>query len=70
MKVDTIILVGAGAIAAALVFMPKRAAAQASSSSGPLTGRGDGATVWNPQAQALYREQLGRDLASAGDFWV
>ena len=60
------ILVGAGAIALGLVLWPKVARAAARQASGPLTGRGDGATVWSDAASAAYREQLARETAGAG----
>ncbi|TXC66020.1 hypothetical protein FSC37_09175 [Piscinibacter aquaticus] len=70
MKTDTLILAAAGAVALTLVLWPKASRAAAALASGPMLGRGDGATVWNPQAQANYRQQLGRELAGAGDFWI
>ena len=70
MKSTTMILVGAGAIATALVFLPKAARAAASQASGPRVGRGDGATVWNANAQKTFREQLARELSNAGEFWI
>lgn len=68
---DMMILGTAGAIAVALVFWPKAAAAVARmASGGPLVGRGDGSTVYSAARQAAYREQLSRELASQPDFWV
>lgn len=70
MKTDTMILAGAAAVALALVLWPKASRAAATLASGPMFGRGDGASVWNPTTQATYREQLSRELAGAGDFWI
>lgn len=66
MKTDSLFVVTALAIAAGLVFMPRRAAPVASSRGvlQPGVTRTDAASVWTDQATAQYREQLARETGS------
>lgn len=67
---DTALIVGALAIAAGLVLIPKRprAASGAAAATGPRTGAGDATTVWDGAASARYREALSRQ--TAGQDWM
>lgn len=70
MKTDTLILVGAGAIAAALVLAPRAARAAASLATGARVGRGDGASVYSDAQTLAYREQLRRELDGSPGFFI
>lgn len=67
MKTDTMLTVGALAIAAGLVLMPRRARGAVTLPPGGAQPRVGGAagTVWDDAATARYREQLARE---AGDW--
>lgn len=66
MKTDTMLLVGALAVAAGLVLLPRRAgAASAPSVATPRVG-GTAGSLWNDTTTAQYREQLARETAGAG----
>ncbi len=67
MKTETLLTVGALAVAAVLVLKVKRKA-PAASSSGTASVGGAGA-VWDDMATRRYRQQLGAELGSA-DFYV
>ena len=66
MKTETTLIVGALAIAAALVLIPKRPRSSASGVSDvqrARVGAGDASTVWGAGATSSYREQLRRQSA-------
>lgn len=65
---ETVLVVSALAAAAALVFMPRRAAAAspARNVAAPSVG-GRAGDLWTDQATAQYREQLARE--TAGEEW-
>lgn len=70
MKTETTIIVGALAIAAGLVLLPKRARAASGVAAAqvPRVGAGDASTVWTPTATAAYREALRQQ--TAGTDWM
>lgn len=64
---DTALIVGALAVAAGLVFMPRRAAAARATTAGLVDyTRTPGGTVWDDAAQAQFREQLRREMSGPG----
>lgn len=63
---DTTIIVGALAVAAGLVLLPRRAAGAVASSGGvglPRVG-GTAGSLWTAGDSARYREQLARETGS------
>lgn len=66
MKTETAMIVGALAIAAGLVLIPKRprSASGVAAAQVPRVGAGDASTVWDDSATARYREQLRRQAAA------
>ena len=63
MKSETMLIVGALAIAAGLVLVPRRGRASVGVAGKQLArvGAGDGSTVWGGAASAQSREQLARE---------
>ena len=63
MKTDTMMLVGALAIAAGLVKIPKRTrtASTGAAAAPARVGSGDAGTVWNDATTGQYREALKRE---------
>lgn len=70
MKTETTLIVGALAIAAGLVLIPRRPRSASGTAAAQVarTGAGDAATVWDDNATARYREQLRRQ--TAGQDWT
>lgn len=70
MKTETTLIVGALAIAAGLVLIPKRprSASGVAAAQGARVGAGDASTVWNDAATAQYREALKRE--TGGMDWM
>lgn len=67
MKTDTLLIVGALAVAAGLVLLPRRAAGAAASPrdlAAPRVG-GTAGSLWTDADSVRYREQLARE---AGDW--
>lgn len=63
---DTALIVGALAVAAGLVLLPRRAAGAMASASGPGLPRvgGTAGSLWTAGDSARYREQLARETGS------
>ena len=63
MKTETTLIVGALAIAAGLVLIPKRprSASGVAAPQAPRVGSGDAGTIWNDATTAQYREALRRE---------